>query len=78
MPKNFLMIVDITSTAALSCARYVILRCSYYLRLHLVSRASKKTNAEYLGIIFLMRFLKNSDFYWSMQMKNLTVNLKFK
>ena len=32
MPKNFLMIVDITGVAALSCAIYVILRYSYYFQ----------------------------------------------
>ena len=30
MPKTFLMIVDITGVAALSCAIYVVLRYSYY------------------------------------------------
>ena len=30
MPKNFLMIVDITGVAALSCAIYIILRYSYF------------------------------------------------
>ena len=32
MPKNFLIIIDINSIAALSCAIYVILRYSYYFQ----------------------------------------------
>ena len=32
MPKNFLMIVEITGIAALSCVTYVILRYSYYFQ----------------------------------------------
>ena len=32
MPKNFVILVDITSVTALSCARYVILRYNYYFQ----------------------------------------------
>ena len=32
MPKNFLMIIDITGVAALSHFTYVILRYSYYFQ----------------------------------------------
>ena len=66
MPQNFLMIVDITGVAGLSCAIYVILRYSYYFQATFSFQGcsvKKKLMCNILNVV-PKRF---TDFYWSLQ-----------
>ena len=75
MPKNFLMMVDMTSVAALN----FILRYGYYFQLHLASRAA--ASRKNLCIMFRDHIVnavpkKFTDLYWSQQLKNSAVKFK--
>ena len=75
MPKNFLIIIDITSIAALSCAIYVILRYSYYFQATFSFQGSsikKNQCIIFRDHTFMAVPKKFTDFYWPLQLKNLT------
>ena len=80
MPKNFLMIFDITSIAALIVALYMLfwdIAIIFKLRLVSWAAASRKNLCIKFRDIFNVVPKKFANFYLSLQLKNATVNLKF-